>query len=220
MSRSLAKSGKATAMKLLNEKWLSIVQSAEERGENETGGSSTITLPLLLLRDPNSNDPLFTHSGRGYMSCGCSWATGAHMTEFSTYGTGMHGTSALGVSWGSQLTKGADIFGALGMNVLSGLTLEASHHGGCGRGRVRDVNGIGAGAGDSHNHLQSSRQSNASRAHRRSSSSVNSRPTSLSRSSVPPVTFSGGKGVQSARAKGICSSGQLGKWVDCSVCYA
>ena len=49
MSRSLAKSGKATAIKLLNEKWLSIVQSAEERGENETGGSSTITLPLLLL---------------------------------------------------------------------------------------------------------------------------------------------------------------------------
>ena len=43
MSRSPAKSGKATAMKSLNEKWLSIVQSTEEKGENETGGSSIIT---------------------------------------------------------------------------------------------------------------------------------------------------------------------------------
>ena len=48
MSRSLAKSGKATAMKSLNEKWLSIVQSAREKGENGTGGSSTVTLSFHL----------------------------------------------------------------------------------------------------------------------------------------------------------------------------
>ena len=43
MSRSPAKSGKAIAMKSLKEKWLSIVQSAREKGENEIGGPSTIT---------------------------------------------------------------------------------------------------------------------------------------------------------------------------------
>ena len=46
MSRSPAKSGKATATKSLKEKWLSIVQLVEEKGENGTGGSSTITLSL------------------------------------------------------------------------------------------------------------------------------------------------------------------------------
>ena len=105
----------------------------------------------------------------------------------------------------------------IGANMLGGPTLEASYHGGCGRGGVGDINGVSAGAGDSHNHFQSSGQSNTSRAHRRSSSSVNSRPTSLSRSSIPSVVFSGGKGVWSARREGICSSGQLGKRVDCSV---
>ena len=164
MSRSPAKSGKATAMKSLNEKWLSIVQSTEEKGENETGGSSIVTLPLSLLRDPDLNDPLFSHSGRGYMSCSCSWATGAHMTKFSTYGTGTHGESALGVSWGGQSTKGADIFGALGANMIGQLALEALYHGGCGRGGVGNINGVSAGTG-SHNHFQSSRESNTSRAH-------------------------------------------------------
>ena len=71
----------------------------------------------------------------------------------------------VGVSRRGQSTKGADVLRALGANLLRGLTLEASHHGGCGRGRVGDVNGVGAGASDSHNHLQSFRQSNASRAH-------------------------------------------------------
>ena len=58
MSRCPAKSGKAIATKLLQgkllkEKWLSIVQSAREKGENGTGGSSTVTgmlygnLPVL-----------------------------------------------------------------------------------------------------------------------------------------------------------------------------
>ena len=139
------------------------------------------------------------------------------MTELSTYGTGAHEAGSLRVSRCGQLTKGADVLGALGMNVLSGPTLEASYHGGCGRGGVGVINGVSAGAGDSHNHFQSSGQSNTSRAHRQSSSSVSSRPTSLSRSSVPSVVFSGGKGVRSARREGICSSGQLGKRVDCSV---
>ena len=43
MSRSPAKSGKAIATKLLKEKWLSIVQSTVEKGENEIGGLSTVT---------------------------------------------------------------------------------------------------------------------------------------------------------------------------------
>ena len=71
-------------------------------------------------------------------------------------------------------TEGADVLGALRTDVFSRPTLEASYHGG-GRGSgVGDVNGVGAGAGDSHNHFQSSGQSNASRAHCQSSSSVNS----------------------------------------------
>ena len=32
------------ATKSLNEKWLSIVQSMREKGENEIGGSSTVTV--------------------------------------------------------------------------------------------------------------------------------------------------------------------------------
>ena len=43
MSRSPAKSGKAIVTKSLKEKWLSIVQSAREKGENGIGGSSTVT---------------------------------------------------------------------------------------------------------------------------------------------------------------------------------
>ena len=43
MSRSPAMSGKAIAMKSSNEKWLSIVQLAREKGENGMGMSSTVT---------------------------------------------------------------------------------------------------------------------------------------------------------------------------------
>ena len=139
------------------------------------------------------------------------------MTEFSTYGTGAHVTGSLGMSRHGQSTEGTDILGALGVNVVSGLTLEASYHGRCGRGGVGDINWVGAGAGDSHNHFQSSGQSNVSRAHCRSSSSVNSRPTSLSQSSIPPVVLPRGKGVRSTRGKGVCTTGQLGERVDCSV---
>ena len=47
MSRSLAKSGNAMATKSLKEKWLSIVQLMREKGENEVGGSSIVTLPKM-----------------------------------------------------------------------------------------------------------------------------------------------------------------------------
>ena len=179
-------------MKSSKEKWLSIVQSAREKGENEIGGSSTITLPPSLIQDPDSNIPSISHSGGRCTCCGCGWATGAHMTEFSTYGTGAHVTGSLGMSWGGQSTEGADVFGAVRVDVVGRLTLEASYHSGCGRGRVGDINGVGAGAG-SHNHFQSSGESNASRAHCQSSSSVNLRPTSLSWSSIPSVAFPRGK---------------------------
>ena len=93
-------------------------------------------------------------------------------------------TGSLGMSRCGQSTEGTDILWTLGANMVGGSTLEASYHGRCGRGGIGDVNWVGAGAGDSHNHLQSSRQSNASRAHCQSSSSVNSRPT------VTPKTLS------------------------------
>ena len=44
------------ATKSLNKKWLSIVQSTREKGENEVGGSSTIT--ELLLQTGQVNDAL------------------------------------------------------------------------------------------------------------------------------------------------------------------
>ena len=157
-------SGKAIAMKSLKEKWLSMVQSAEEKGEKGIGGSSIVTLPPSLLRDPDSNISSVSHSGRGCASCGCGWATGAHMTEFPTDGTGAHKAGALGVSWGGHPTEGTDVLGALRADVLSGSTLEASYRGRCRRGRVGYVDGVGAGTG-SHNHFQSSGESNASRAH-------------------------------------------------------
>ena len=49
MSRSPAKSGNATMTKSLKEKWLSIVQSTIEKGEKGIGGSSTITLSIILI---------------------------------------------------------------------------------------------------------------------------------------------------------------------------
>ena len=78
------------------------------------------------------------------------------MTEFSTYGTGAHVASTLGVSRGGQSTKGADVLRTLGADVLGGSALETPYHGG-GRGSgVWDVDGVGASAGGSHNHFQSS----------------------------------------------------------------
>ena len=151
-------------MKSLKEKWFSIVQSADEKGEKGIGGSSTITLPPPLLQDPDSDIPSISHSGSGCASCGCGWATGAHMTKFSTDGTGAHETGTLGMSRGGHPAEGADILGALGADVFSRSALKAPYHGGCWRGRVGDIDGVVAGTG-SHNHLQSSGESNASRAH-------------------------------------------------------
>ena len=51
-------SRKAIAMKSLKEKWLSIVQLAEEKGEKGIGGSSTVTVPMLSI----SYDGLHFHS--------------------------------------------------------------------------------------------------------------------------------------------------------------
>ena len=86
------------------------------------------------------------------------------MTEFPTDGTRAHETGALGMSRGGHPTEGADVLGTLGADVLSRLALKALYHGGCWRGRVGDINGVGVGTG-SHNHFQSSGESNASRAH-------------------------------------------------------
>ena len=210
-------SGKAMATKSLKEKWLSKVQSARENRENGIGGPSTITLPPSLFRDPDLNIPSVSHSGGRCMCCGSGWATGAHMAKFSTYGTGAHVTGSLGMSKHGQSTEGTDVLWTLGVNVVGGSTLEASYHGRCGRGGIGNVDWIGAGAGDSHNHFQSSGQSNTSRAHCRSSSSVNSRPTSLSWSSVPSVSLPRGKGGRSVRGKRGPAAGQLGEWVDSSI---
>ena len=157
-------SGKAIAMKSMKEKWISIVQSAEEKGEKGIGGSSTVTLPPSLLRDPDSKISSVNQSGRGCTSCGCGWTTGAHMTEFSTDGAGAHRAGALRVSGSDHSAEGTYVLGTLGANMLRRLALETPYGGGCGRGRVGYIDGIGAGTG-SHNHFQSSGESNASRAH-------------------------------------------------------
>ena len=62
-------------------------------------------------------------------------------------------TGSLGVSRCGQSTEGADVLWALGANVVHGSTLEASQHGGCGRSGIGDVDWVGTGASDSHNHL-------------------------------------------------------------------
>ena len=55
MSRSPAMSGKAIATKSLKEKWLSIVQSAEEKGEKGIGVSSTVTNISVSGHHPQSD---------------------------------------------------------------------------------------------------------------------------------------------------------------------
>ena len=151
------------------------------------------------------------------MCRGSSWATGAHMTELSAYGARLHVAGSLRMSWGGHSTEGADILGTLRADVIGGPVLEAPHHGGCGRGGVGDVDGVGTRTG-SHNHFQSSRESSMSSAHAGSSSLVNSTPTSLSRCCVSSVTLSSlVDGAGAARGKWEGLSGQLGKGVDCSV---
>ena len=111
------------------------------------------------------------------------------MTELSTYGAGVHETGVLRVSKGGHSTEGTDVLRTLRSDMIGGSTLKASDHDGSGRGRVRDLDGMVAGSG-SHNHFQSSGESNASSVHCRSSSSVNSRPTSLSLHCISSILFS------------------------------
>ena len=152
------------------------------------------------------------------MCNGSGWATGTHMTELSAYGARVHVTGALRVSWGGHPAEWADVLGALGANMVSRLTLEASDHDRCGGRGIGDVDGIRTGAG-SHNHFQSSRECNMSRAPAWSSSSVVSTPTPLSRHCISAVAFSrseGGCGGTTG-GKGESSSGQLGERVDCGI---
>ena len=116
------------------------------------------------------------------------------MTELSTNGTGVHEASVLGMSWGGSSAERAYILWTLGANVLGGLALKASDGGGCGRFRVRDDDGVGAGP-RLHNHFQSFKECNTSSAHSKSSSLVNSTPTLLSWCRVAVVVISSGEGV-------------------------
>ena len=138
------------------------------------------------------------------------------MTELSTDWAGVHWAHALQVSRSNLLTEWADVFWAMGAYMVQGLALEASYNSG---GRwfqsVGNDDGVVVGSG-LHNHLQSSREHNMSRAHSRSTLSANSSPASLSWHSVATILFSWGKGRCGPRTarEWVGSSGQLGKWID------
>ena len=139
------------------------------------------------------------------------------MAKFSTNGAGSHEAGPLGMSGSSGATKRADIFRALGADVLGGLTLETAYHSGGGGFQVRDDDRISAGS-RLHNHLQSSGEHNTSSAHSRSTSSVNPSPASLSWHRVVTILFPYGKGSCSgATGEGVGSSGHLGRRVDSSI---
>ena len=141
------------------------------------------------------------------------------MTELSTDGTGAHQASTLRVSGGNLSTEWADVLWAMGAYVVHGLALEASYNRGVGGFRgVGDIDGVVAGSG-LHNHLQSSRECNTSRAHSRSTSSANPSPASLSWHSVTTILFPWGKGRcgSGTAREWVGLSGQLGSWVDGSV---
>ena len=150
------------------------------------------------------------------MSRGCSWTTGAHMTELSADGARAHRAGVLRMSSGSSSTEGTDIFRAMGAYVVQGLELEALYNGGSQWFRsVGDNDGVVAGSG-LHNHLQSSRERNTSRAHSRSTSLANPFPASLSQHSIAMISFPWGKGGCSSRVtrERVGSSSQLGKRVN------
>ena len=138
------------------------------------------------------------------------------MTELSTDWAGAHWARVLWVSRSNSSTEWADIFWEMGAYMVQGLALEASYDGG-GRwfGSVRNDDGVVVGSG-LHNHLQSSRERNTSKAHSRSTSSANPSPASLSWHSVTMISFSWGKGRHGPRMarEWVGSSGQLGKWID------
>ena len=70
MSRSPAMSGKAMATKSLKEKWLSMVQSVREKGENGVRGSSTVTLRVEVSE--------YNHTIRRSMENGIVHRKGKH----------------------------------------------------------------------------------------------------------------------------------------------
>ena len=141
------------------------------------------------------------------------------MTEFSTDWAGAHGAHVLRVSGGGSLTERADILRAMGVYVVQGSALEASYSrwDGWFRG-VGDSDGVAAGSG-LHNHLQSSRECNMSRAHSRSTLSANPSPASLSWHNVTTILFSWGKGRcgSGTTREWVGSSGQLGSRIDSGV---
>ena len=104
--------------------------------------------------------------------------------------------------------------------MVQGLALEALYNGGSGWwfGGVKDNNGVVAGS-RLHNHLQSSRECNTSRAHSRSASLVSPVPASLSWSCVATISFPWGKGRCGSRAarEGVGSLSQLGGRINGSV---
>ena len=62
------------------------------------------------------------------------------MTEFPTDWAGAHGTGSLRMSRGGSSTKGADVFGALGVYMVQGLALKAAYGGVVGFSRIGDDN--------------------------------------------------------------------------------
>ena len=153
------------------------------------------------------------------MCCSCGWTMGAQMTKFSTDWAGAHGACMLRVSRGNSLTERAYVLRAMRAYVFQGLTLETLYNSG-GRwfGRVGDSDGVIVGS-RLHNHLQSSRERNMSRAHSRSTSLANPSPASLSQCSIVMLSFPCGKGGCGSRVvrEGVSLLSQLGNGIDCSV---
>ena len=104
---------------------------------------------------------------------------------------------------GGSLAEGANVFRALGMYMVQGLTLEASYNGGGSWGfrSVGDDGGIVAGSG-LHNHLQFSGECNTSKAHSRSTLSDRPSPASLSWRSIAMISFPEERGGEAPKQWG------------------
>ena len=94
------------------------------------------------------------------------------------------------MSRGGPLAEGTNVLGALGVYMVQGLALEALYDSGgnwwFGSVGDRDWGVSGSGL---HSHLQSSGEHNTSRAHSRSTLSVNPSPASLSWCSFVMISF-------------------------------
>ena len=140
------------------------------------------------------------------------------MTKLSTDWAQVQGTSVLRVSRSCSSAEGADVLRALGAYMVQGLALETSYNGGCGRWfwGVRDNDGVIAGSG-LHNHLQSSRKCNTSRAHSRSTLLANPSPASWSWHSIMTILFPWRKGrycCSGVLREGVGSPSHLGGRID------